>query len=59
MNKRIQDMDLATTGRQPSEEDFAQVSAWIKQQKKKGRAAGKSKAEASAKKHLAQQGLLR
>jgi hypothetical protein len=59
MNKRIQDMDLATTGRQPSEEDFAQISAWIKLQKTKGRTTGKPKADASAKKHLAQQGVLR
>lgn len=58
MNKQQQNMDLVTSGRQPSEQDFAQISAWIRQQKKKT-ATRKPKVDKRAKKDRAQQRLLR
>jgi hypothetical protein len=40
--KKAEAIDLYTTGRQPSEQDFARISEWIKQDKQK-QAARKSK----------------
>ena len=57
MIKQQENVDLVTSGRQPSEQDFAQISAWIEQQKSKGRAARKPKGKDSTKKRRAQQGL--
>jgi hypothetical protein len=42
MIKEAKDVDFYTTGRQPSEQDFARISEWIKQDKQK-QAARKSK----------------
>ena len=42
MIKEAKNVDFYTTGRQPSEQDFARISAWIKRDKKK-QAARKSK----------------
>jgi hypothetical protein len=35
MIKEPKDVDFYTTGRQPSEEEFARISEWIKQDKQK------------------------
>jgi hypothetical protein len=35
MIKEAKHLDFHTTGRQPSESDFARISAWIKRDKKK------------------------
>jgi cytochrome c553 len=35
MIKEAKNIDFYTTGRQPSEQDFARISAWIKQNKLK------------------------
>lgn len=35
MIKEPKDVDFYTTGRQPSEEEFARISQWIKQDKQK------------------------
>ena len=42
MIKEAKNVDFYTTGRQPSEQDFARISEWIKRNKKK-QAARKSK----------------
>ena len=33
MIKEARNIDFSTTGRQPSEEDFARISEWIRKQK--------------------------
>ena len=35
MIKEAKNVDFYTTGRQPSEQDFARISEWIKQDKQK------------------------
>jgi len=35
MVKEPKDVDFYTTGRQPSEEEFARISEWIRQDKQK------------------------
>lgn len=35
MIKEAKNVDFYTTGRQPSEQDFARISEWIKKDKKK------------------------
>lgn len=35
MIKEIKDVDFYTTGKQPSQEDFAKISEWIKKKKQK------------------------
>jgi hypothetical protein len=48
MIKEAKDVDFYTTGRQPSEQDFARISEWIKQDKQK-QAARKPKVTAGTK----------
>ena len=48
MIKEAKDVDFYTTGRQPSEQDFARISEWIKQDKQK-QAARKLKVTAGTK----------
>ena len=55
MIKENKNVDFLTTGRQPSEEEFARVSEWIKKNKEKQSDRKKSK-QSSGKKHLAQAG---
>jgi hypothetical protein len=38
MIKESKNVDFYTTGRQPSEQDFARISAWIKQRQLKQKA---------------------
>ncbi|MBD0279098.1 MAG: hypothetical protein ICV51_17965 [Flavisolibacter sp.] len=54
MIKESKNVDFLTTGRQPSEEEFARVSEWIKKDKEKQANRKKGK-PSSGKKHLAQQ----
>ena len=49
MIKEAKDVDFYTTGRQPSEQDFARISEWIKQDKQK-QAARKTKATTATEK---------
>lgn len=37
MIKEPKEVDFRTTGRQPSEQDFARISEWIKQDKQRGK----------------------
>ncbi|WP_165903656.1 hypothetical protein [Hymenobacter gummosus] len=37
MSKAPKEVDFRTTGRQPSEQDFARISEWIKQNKQRGK----------------------
>lgn len=37
MIKEAKNIDFYTTGRQPSEQDFARISEWIKKEKQKHR----------------------
>ncbi len=48
MIKEAKNVDFYTTGRQPSEQEFARISEWIKQDKKK-QAARKSKSATDTK----------
>ena len=50
MIKEAENIDFYTTGRQPSEKDFARISEWIRKKKER-----KSKKLVSKRKHLAQQ----
>jgi hypothetical protein len=54
MIKESKNVDFLTTGRRPSEEEFARISEWIKKDKQK-RASRKKSKPSSGKKHLAQQ----
>ncbi len=56
MIKEAKNVDFYTTGRQPSEQDFARISEWIKKDKQKQATRRKAK-KAAGKKHLAQQGI--
>lgn len=49
MVKEPRNVDFFTTGREPSEQDFARISEWIKQDEQK-QAARKPKATTAAKK---------
>ncbi len=50
MIKETKNMDFYTTGRQPSEKEFARISEWIRKKKERT-----SKKPTSKQKHLAQQ----
>ena len=54
MIKEAKNVDFYTTGRQPSEQDFARISEWIKKDKQK-QAARKNANKAASGKHSAQQ----
>lgn len=56
MIKEAKNIDFLTTGRQPSEQDFARISEWIKRDKQK-KAGGKTAKKSTSGKHIAQQGL--
>jgi hypothetical protein len=56
MIKEAKDVDFYTTGRQPSEQDFARISEWIKQDKQKQAARKPAKPTASSK-PIAQRGI--
>ena len=56
MIKEAKDVDFLTTGRQPSEQDFAHISEWIKRDKQK-KAARKTTRQTASGKHFAQQRL--
>jgi hypothetical protein len=56
MIKEPKNVDFYTTGKQPSEQDFARISEWIKKDKKK-RSARKSAIRTKGQKHLAQHGV--
>lgn len=56
MIKEAKNIDFLTTGRQPSDQDFARISEWIKRDKQK-KAGGKTAKKSAPEKHLAQQGL--
>ena len=53
MIKEAKDVDFYTTGRQPSEQDFARISEWIKQDKQK-QASRKQIRPVNQPRHLAQ-----
>jgi len=55
MIKEPKDVDFYTTGRQPSEEDFARVSEWIKQDKHKQAACKPAKPTPAAKVPVSQE----
>lgn len=54
MIKESKKVDFLTTGRQPSKEEFARISEWIKNDKQK-QANPKKGDQTSRKKHLTQQ----
>lgn len=56
MIKEAKNVDFRTTGRQPSEQDFARISEWIKRDKQK-KAARKTGKQPVSGKHSAQHGL--
>ncbi|HET9502135.1 MAG TPA: hypothetical protein VFO93_01245 [Hymenobacter sp.] len=49
MIREPKNVDFVTTGRQPSEEEFARISEWIKQDKQKKAARKPTKATPAAK----------
>jgi|AntDryMetagUQ255_1029468.scaffolds.fasta_scaffold40805_1 hypothetical protein len=51
MIKEAKNVDFYTSGRQPSEEDFARISEWIKKDKQKRRT-HKHSSQAEGKKRL-------
>ena len=52
MIKEAKNVDFYTSGRQPSEEDFARISEWIKKDKQKRRA-HKNSSQPEGKNYLA------
>ncbi len=52
MVKEAKNIDFYTTGRQPSEQDFARISEWIRKKKEKD---NKAKKTTTKRKHLVQQ----
>ncbi|MBO9612273.1 MAG: hypothetical protein J7619_06235 [Dyadobacter sp.] len=48
MQNDAKHIDLATTGRQPSDSDFNRISRWIEQQKMEKAAASKGKPDKKA-----------
>ncbi|PIQ19881.1 MAG: hypothetical protein COW65_18240 [Cytophagales bacterium CG18_big_fil_WC_8_21_14_2_50_42_9] len=56
MIKEAKNVDFYTTGRQPSEQDFARISEWIKKDKQK-QAARKESNKTAGKKPLTLQGI--
>jgi hypothetical protein len=56
MIKESKNVDFYTTGRQPSEQDFARISEWIKKDKQK-QATRKEARQTTVQKHLAHQGV--
>lgn len=57
MIKEAKNVDFLTTGRQPTEQDFARISEWIKRAKQKKAARKSTTKQPSTGKHFAQQGL--
>ena len=57
MIKEDKNADFLTTGRQPSDEDFARISEWIKNDKQK-KATRLKGGQPAGRKHLAQHGVL-
>jgi hypothetical protein len=57
MIKEDKNADFLTTGRQPSEEDFARISEWIKNDKQKKTTRLKNEIPAG-RKHLSKHGVL-
>ncbi len=55
MIREAKNVDFYTTGRQPSEQDFARISEWIKQDKQK-QVVPKQIRPANQPKHLARHG---
>ncbi len=55
MIKEAKNVDFYTIGRQPSEQDFARISEWIKKDKQK-QASRKGVKQSARQKHLTQQG---
>jgi len=53
MIKEAKNIDFYTTGRQPSEQDFARISEWIKKDKQK-KSLHKQSKRTTEQKHLAQ-----
>jgi Zn-dependent M16 (insulinase) family peptidase len=53
MIKEPKNIDFYTTGRQPSEHDFAQISDWIRKNKQK-QATRKLKSKSAGRKHYKQ-----
>lgn len=56
MIKEPKNVDFYTTGRQPSEQDFARISEWIKKDKHK-QATSKRARQTVGQKHLSQHGI--
>lgn len=56
MIKEPKNIDFFTTGRQPSEQDFARISEWIRKDKQKQTTRTRVK-QTESDKHLAQLGL--
>lgn len=56
MIKEAKNVDFYTTGKQPSEQDFARISEWIKKDKQK-QVARKEASQHIGKKHLAQESI--
>jgi hypothetical protein len=56
MIKEAKNVDFYTSGRQPSEEDFARISEWIKKDKQKRRT-HKHSSQAEGKNYLAKHGI--
>lgn len=56
MIKEAKNVDFYTTGRQPSEQEFARISEWIKKDKQK-RATPKAAKQAAGQKHLPSMGI--
>jgi hypothetical protein len=54
MIKEAKNVDFFTTGRQPTEQDFARISEWIKRDKQKS-TARKTTKQSSTGKHMAQE----
>jgi hypothetical protein len=54
MVKETKNIDFITTGRQPSEQDFARISEWIKRDKQKRTVRHTTKLS-TGKKHLPEQ----
>jgi hypothetical protein len=57
MIKEAKNVDVYTTGRQPSDQDFARISEWIRKDKQK-RTRGNNK-EATRQKHLTKNGIFK
>lgn len=54
MIKEAKNIDFYTTGRQPSENDFARISEWIKKDRQRRKFLKTTNKAAKQRKHLAQ-----